>query len=400
MSKIKVGQNAYTEYETTKNWSKKYAEREIEKHREASSLDHADGSVEMKHLSQTVVDLIGKPSKEVSEEVKAILDGKMDGWQVLPLSADLDNLEDGFYYVGSDSEVATVSETAYPPCLIIQKTSYGYWQTQIKIGTVGNDDLYIRTRETGCSWANWTSYAKKRDIPSVTNSLTSTSTTSALSANQGKVLKDSIGELIPFKHTQYGELTRTLQEQIGNINYMTNKGDSCNNLVAGLNGLNDSLSSSIAEVLSKVTTLESKHTSDVSALQSAIDGISNVDSGGGSVAFGVKKLGEGDVFSVKANMLCLVLAGDEVCVQYGYDSPLDNMGTGFVFATDTNYDVEKDWASSEETYSGYCRVAMGYKTKSSSLSIPFTTKNWLVPNLSLRNDSSDINVYVFYIKQE
>lgn len=173
----------------------------------------------------------------------------------------------------------------------------------------------------------------------IVDNLTSTSTTSALSAKQGKVLKDSIGELIPFKHTQYGELTRTLQEQIGNLNYMTNKGDSCNNLVAGLNGLNTSLSESIAEVLSKVTTLESKHSSDVSALQSAIDELTDVSLEGGSTSFGVYKLRPGEAYSPAKNAMYCIMAGDEVCVNYSAPStdPMSGtMGTGFMIITDTN----------------------------------------------------------------
>lgn len=74
------------------------------------------------------------------------------------------------------------------------------------------------------------------------------------------------------------------------------------------------------------------------------------------------------------------------------------MGTGFIITTYTNYQVEQDWASSDTYLGGSLRVAMGYKTSSSLLSIPFTTTNGMVGSMWLKNTSDSTNVYIYYIK--
>lgn len=186
MSSIKLRKNAYTEYETTKNWSRKYAEREIEKHRMASSLDHMDGSVEVKHLSQGIVDLIREIPEEVRQEIEALKSGKLDDWKPLPLNADIDNLEDGFYYIEDTSGVSLTSETVSYPCLIIQKTACESWTAQIKISCI-TTEVWHRYADGGM-WSDWRSLAGA----DVVDNLTSTSTTSALSANQGRVLKEQV----------------------------------------------------------------------------------------------------------------------------------------------------------------------------------------------------------------
>lgn len=195
MSSIKLRKNAYTEYETTRNWSRKYAEREIEKHRMAGSLDHADGSVEVKHLSQGVVDLIREIPEGVSQGLEALKSGKLDNWKPIQLNADIDNIEDGFYYFCTDDEVEAVSETANLPMILIQKTAYKTYRVQIKISAVsggGRNAIYTRNSETGNQWSDWTAYATSDDVPVVVDNLTSYAALATLSANQGRVLKEML----------------------------------------------------------------------------------------------------------------------------------------------------------------------------------------------------------------
>lgn len=80
----------------------------------------------------------------------------------------------------------------------------------------------------------------------IIDNLTTDSNTKTLSAKQGKLLKDYVGDLIKYNHPTYGEIDYSLQEQIGNINY-ANPDIRKHSIVADINALHDDLLTKLSE---------------------------------------------------------------------------------------------------------------------------------------------------------
>lgn len=83
----------------------------------------------------------------------------------------------------------------------------------------GNYSTMVFYHETDKNWRYWETvtstgarYSYGRVTPEIINSLTSTSTTSALSANQGKVLNDKIGDLTNLDTTTQTDLVSAINE--------------------------------------------------------------------------------------------------------------------------------------------------------------------------------------------
>ena len=68
-SVIKIGQSDYSEENIIDNWAEEYAKRELEKHKNNSTLDHPDGCVTLDKLGDDVKDKMDN----VSETIDSLL---------------------------------------------------------------------------------------------------------------------------------------------------------------------------------------------------------------------------------------------------------------------------------------------------------------------------------------
>ena len=120
------------------------------------------------------------------QEVDTALDDKMDGYTVLDADADLDNLVDGWYHLpaGHNSFDEMLGHN-YPHTLYQTSAATGY---TVQIAMCPQSIMW-RGKDDG-HWMVWNKLSL-----GVIDNLTSTDKTSALSANQGKMLNDKIGDI-------------------------------------------------------------------------------------------------------------------------------------------------------------------------------------------------------------
>ena len=121
------------------------------------------------------------------QEVDAALDDKMDGYTVLDTNSNLDRLEDGWYHLpyGHDSFDDMLGHN-YPHTLYQTSANAGY---MVQIAMCPQSIMW-RSVDGNVVWSLW----HKLSLGVIDN-LASTDKTSALSANQGKMLNDKIGDI-------------------------------------------------------------------------------------------------------------------------------------------------------------------------------------------------------------
>lgn len=216
-------------------------------------------------------------------------------------------------------------------------------------------------------------------------------------------LREDVGTIKPYKHPQYGEIYQSLQEQIGTLDYLsTREGGTApvsdySTLVGAINAVYTKITDAKTELDNDITTLDGKideldteTTADIKALEDNI------------VDFKLVKLTPNDTFVIKPNMICVVVAGSNNIINYyKADNTLniENMGSGVIFATETNHDIE-EWASSTTDLSKYYRVFTMYKTSGAWLTMPIaSTNDFLDRGAYIKNMSSDVNVYIYCIQR-
>ena len=116
----------------------------------------------------------------------------------VPSGADLNNyIRGGFYYNDHDAEsvgISNLAETGKAFFLLVEdweKSNY----TKQTITHHATGKTYTRIRQQGV-WTSWRQLALKSEVADIVDNLNSTSSTSVLSAKQGKILNDNKQDLL------------------------------------------------------------------------------------------------------------------------------------------------------------------------------------------------------------
>lgn len=64
---IKINGDSYSEEEIVNNWAAEYAKRKIAEHKDATIIDHPDGSITQEKLSESIRNALEKIPERVSE---------------------------------------------------------------------------------------------------------------------------------------------------------------------------------------------------------------------------------------------------------------------------------------------------------------------------------------------
>lgn len=101
----------------------------------------------------------------------------------------------GFYNSSGSNSIQNTPKAGDAFGLWVTKNAGGTYYSQYYEGYQGS--RYVRQNQNG-TWGAWTEIKYTDTVTTVTNNLTSTSTTAALSAAQGKALNDKFGSYLPL----------------------------------------------------------------------------------------------------------------------------------------------------------------------------------------------------------
>lgn len=206
-----------------------------------------------------------------------------------------------------------------------------------------------------------------------------------------KELREMIGELIPFNHPDYGELTRSLQEQIGNLNYVAFKnsetGRRYDNIVGCINNMYNSGDEKYTELKEGVK----GNSDDISKLQ------------GAKCDFYVKRLLPGKTFEIPVNSIIFFFSGSEKAVSFkgtpqASATVTKEMTSGICFAFETSKSEDTYWTDDE--LKKYYRLFIGYGTGSVLFSNAIESyQNLVSRGATISNISDNTNVWMWIIKK-
>lgn len=161
--------------------------------------------------------------------------------QAIAVNADLNSITTpGFYNAPGSNSIQNTPKAGQAFGLWVTKNAGGTYYSQYYEGYQGS--RYVRQNQNG-TWGAWAEIKYTDTVTTVTNNLTSTSTTDALSAAQGKALNDKFGSYLPLSGgTMTGQIVTAESVsgalkgiKLANGGYLTSLGT--NTLLLGTNSL-------------------------------------------------------------------------------------------------------------------------------------------------------------------